>query len=345
MLTLLTALLLFQTSPAQAPAAATPPKEQMRTYRIQQVVTLSDIPADAGKVQWWVSIPDNNPDQAVLDFKAISVPGSWSIQRDAERGNRFLYIELDSPKAAELQATVEFTVRREPVLHSIDPKLAGPITAVHKQLYAEELDRDAPHMQVTPALQEMADKVCGAETNPAIQARALLQHVIFLADHYSKDPSKPNCGVGDAGSCVEKGGGCCTDLHSLFIALARARGIPARLQMGYRINPTKPNTMYDPGYRCWVEYFVPNYGWVPADAVEADAVGGLGPDRWFSGLTEWRVWLNEGRQFTLRPAAVGAPVNTMVIGHAVIDGKVARVLPEGDLKPQLNRRIQYAELP
>lgn len=336
MLSLLTALVLFQ-----APAA---PAEQVRTYQIQQVVTLSEIPADARKVQWWVSIPDNCPDQSVLDIKAVSVPGSWSIQRDQDRGNRFLYIEVDSPKAKELTATVEFSVRRQPVLRSIDTKNVGPITAVHRQLYAEELDRNAPHMAVSTYVQEMADKVCGAETNPAVQARQLLQHVIQIADHYSKDPTKPNCGIGDAGVCLDKGGGCCTDLHSLFIALARARGIPARLQMGYRINPTKENTLYDPGYRCWVEYFVPNYGWIPADAVEADAVGGLGPDRWFRGLTEWRVWLNEGRQFNLRPQAAGAPVNTMVIGHAVIDGQVARVLPDGDLKPQLTRKIQYTQV-
>lgn len=343
MLSILTALLLFQAPAASAPAAAAAP-EQVRTYQIQQVVTLSEIPANARKVQLWVSIPDNCPDQNVLDIKAVAVPGTWSIQRDQERGNRFLYIEVDSPKATELTATVEFRVRREPVLRSIDPAKVGAVTDVHRRLYAEELDRNAPHMVVSAYVQEMADKVCGAESNPATQARLLLQHVIQIADHYSKDPTKPNCGIGDASVCIDKGGGCCTDLHSLFIALARARGIPARLQMGYRINPSKENTLYDPGYRCWVEYFVPDYGWVPADAVEADAVGGLGPERWFAGLTEWRVWLNEGRQFHLRPQAVGAPVNTMVIGHAVIDGQVARVLPDGELKPQLTRKIQYTQV-
>ena len=52
---------------------------------------------------------------------------------------------------------------------------------------------------------------------------------------------------------------------------ARARGIPARLQMGYRLRETNEGKEVDPGYRCWAEYFVPNYGWVSADIVEADA--------------------------------------------------------------------------
>lgn len=320
------------------------PLGETRTYRIQQTVKLSDVPAGAKSVRWWISIPDNERHQDVLDFSVVNVPGPWRIERDADRGNRFLYVEVASPKTPQLEAVVEFTVRREPVLYNVDPAKVGPITELHRSLYADEVRKDAPHMEVTPAIAEMAKSTCGDDTNPATQAQKLLQHVASVADHYSKDPSKPNCGIGDAAVCVEKGGGCCTDLHSLFIALARARGIPARLQMGYRINPKNEGKVYDPGYRCWVEYFLPNYGWTSADIVEADAVDGLGPARWFSGLTERRVWLNEGREFQLRPPQSGPRVNTMIIGHAEIDGKAARVLPEGDLATQLTRTIQYTEL-
>jgi hypothetical protein len=93
-----------------------------------------------------------------------------------------------------------------------------------------------------------------------------------------------------------------------------------------------------------VEYFLPGYGWVPADIVEADAIGGLGPQRWFTGLTERRLWLNEGREFVLNPRQAGGRVNTMVIGYAEIDGIEARVLPDGELKPQLTRRIEFHEI-
>jgi Transglutaminase-like superfamily len=140
------------------------------------------------------------------------------------------------------------------------------------------------------------------------------------------------------------GGGCCTDMHSLFIALARARGIPARLQMGYRLKDVNEGKDVDPGYRCWAEYFVPGYGWVPADVVEADDPKGLGRTRWFSGLTERRLWLNEGREFDLAGRAAAARVNTMVIGYAEIDGVPARVLPDGDKPAQLTRTVRYDEL-
>lgn len=320
------------------------PLGETRTYRVQQTVKLSDIPEGAKSVRWWISIPDNERHQDVLDFSVVTAPGTWRVERDADRGNRFLYVEVASPKPPAIETVVEFTVRREPVLVAIDPAKVTPITDLHRHMYAEEVRLDAPHMEVTPEIAAMAKSVCGDDANPATQARKLLQHVATVADHYSKDPTKPNCGIGDSATCLEKGGGCCTDLHSLFIALARARGIPARLEMGYRINPKNEDKVYDPGYRCWVEYFVPRYGWIPADIVEADAVDGLGPARWFTGLTERRIWLNEGREFQLRPAQSGPRVNTMITGYAEIDGKPARVLPDGDRPAQLSRTIRFVEV-
>lgn len=71
----------------------------------------------------------------------------------------------------------------------------------------------------------------------------------------------------------------------------------------------------------------------------------LGRIRWFSGLTERRLWLNEGREFNLADRAVTAHrVNTMIIGYAEIDGVEARVLPQGELPAQLSRTVRYTEI-
>lgn len=330
---------------AQAtPADGTSPGET-RVYRVRQSAVLDQIPDGTKSVRWWVAIPGDERWQDVLDFDVVSAPGPWRIEREAEHGNRFLLVEVAEPKSAALETVVEFTLRRQPVAIEIDPSRVGPITDDHRRLFADEVRRDAPHMQVTAAIAAMADEACGDEQNVAVQAHKLLAHVAAEADHYSKDATKPKCGVGDAAECLTNGGGCCTDLHSLFIALSRARGIPARLQMGYRLQEKNLGKEVDPGYRCWVEYFVPNYGWVPADIVEADAVDGLGPKRWFSGLTERRLWLNEGREFALPSAQAKGRVNTMSHGYAEIDGRPARVLPEGALAPQLTRKVHCQELP
>lgn len=322
-----------------------PSETVTRTYRVRQTVTLTEIPTATKQVKWWISIPSDDRFQEVLDFSVINLPGQWHTVRDPDRGNYFLYTEVANPGAEKLAATVEFVLKRRSVFVEIDPARAGPLTDSHRRFFADELRKDAPHMECTPEIKEMAGKLCGAETNIASQAKQLLAGVADYADHYSKDPTKPKCGVGDSRDCLANAGGCCTDLHSLFIALARSREIPARLQMGYRLNASNEGKEVDPGYRCWAEYFVPGYGWVPADIVEADDPKGLGRARWFSGLTERRLWLNEGREFDLPGRAPSfRRVNTMVIGYAEIDGKEARVLPDGEKLPQLFRTIRYTEL-
>ena len=317
------------------------------TYRVQQNVTLAKIPFGAQTVKWWIAIPDDDRYQEVLDFNVVSAPGQWSTVTEPDHGNRFMLVEVTNPMAPSLETKVEFTVRRRSVFTEIDPAQAGPITDSHRRLFADELRTDALHMEASPKIVQLAQATCGVETNIAKQAALLLTAVADYADHYSKDASKPKCSIGDAGDCMTNAGGCCTDMHSMFIALARARGIPARLQMGYRLREANEGKEVDPGYRCWAEYFVPGYGWVSADIVEADAPNGLGRTRWFSGLTERRLWLNEGREFALAGRSVTAQrVNTMVIGYAEIDGVEARVLADevANIPAQITRTVRYTEI-
>jgi transglutaminase-like putative cysteine protease len=323
---------------------ADPVPEKTVTYRVEQNATLSEIPAGTKNVKFWVSIPDNERYQDVLDFKVTEAPAPWRVVRDLDRGNRFLLVEVNNPPAGNLVAKVEFTVRRQSVFTEIDPAQAGPITDSLRTLYAEELRLDAPHMTATPEITRLAAETVGSETNVAARAQLLLGKVADLADHYGKDATKPAASVGDATACLAVGGGTCTDMHALFIAMARSQGIPARLQMGYRLREANLGKETNPGYRCWVEYFVPNYGWVSSDIVEADDPKGPGRARWFTGLTERRLWLNEGREFNLSGKTAPGRINTMIVGYAEIDGVPARVLPDGDKKPQLARTVKYTEI-
>jgi transglutaminase-like putative cysteine protease len=338
------ALVALAVGSASALPAQTPNEPTSTVYDVQQTVTLTGIPAGSRNVKWWISIPGDDSNQQVLDFTA-SVPGKWSIVREPDHGNRFLYTEVSAPSAAALTAKLDFTLRRRSVLIAIDPAKVGQINDTVRQIYADDLAQDAPHMTVTPAIASMAAKACGAESNPALEAKLLLTLVSGSTVHYSRDPSKSKFSTGDAEVCLAHGGGTCTDIHSLFIALARSRGIPARLQMGYRLREANAGKDVDPGYRCWAEYFLPGYGWVPTDLVEAEDPKGLGPDRWFSGLTERRLWLNEGREFNLPGrSSNGSRVNTMIIGFAEIDGVAARVLPDGDKPAQLARTVLFTEV-
>ena len=144
--------------------------------------------------------------------------------------------------------------------------------------------------------------------------------VVANTDHYSKKGAPKSSGKGSAEYCLDNKGGGCTDQHALFIALCRARGIPTRLHFGSNLRPQNAGKDVDPGYRCWVQYFVPNYGWVPTDLSAADTNPGK-ESFFYSGLDERRIRFAEGRDLELNPRQTGERVNLLIVAYVEVDGR------------------------
>jgi transglutaminase-like putative cysteine protease len=332
-----------------APALSTPSPAEIPTapavYTVRQTVSLKDVPEGAKTVKAWIAFPGDAASQKLLDFSAVDIPGTWKLATEPKYGNRFLYVEAPAV-AGEMKFVLDVAVRREPVAIRLGDGPTPPLTAAHRTLFARELDPSAPLMEVDDRIRKLADGACAGLSDVVAEARAIYHLTADLADHYSKDPSKPKCGRGAAGDCLAQSGGCCTDLHSLFVAAARARGIPTRMVFGYRVLDKNIGKEVDPGYRCWVEFFAPGKGWVPLDVVEGDALSKDRREAWFGRLTEQRLYCCEGRDMTLEPRQAGGPVNTMIIGHFEIDGTAVPVLPSADGKPSpLSRTIRFTKTP
>lgn len=111
------------------------------------------------------------------------------------------------------------------------------------------------------------------------KARAIYDWII---DRTWRDPQVRGCGRGDARFMLESGdlGGKCADLNGLFVALARAAGLPARTVYGVRIAPSRdgfPSLGVESGdvttaQHCRAEVFLHNYGWVPVDPADVRKV-------------------------------------------------------------------------
>jgi transglutaminase-like putative cysteine protease len=315
---------------------------ETRTVRLTQKVRLTGIPEGAKTVDLWIPVPTDRTWQRVLDITVDDAPGDWRIVPQTEGRGSFLYARIKDPKPGEAVVSVTCMVERRGVHFPLGRE--GVLPTFQPEIFREALDPASPLMVVDETVRKLAMEACGNEADVATQAVLLVRKVAEVADHYSKDPSKPHCGRGSAQDCLVNGGGCCTDLHSLFIAMARARGIAARLQFGYRLLDAKQGAEFDPGYRCWVEYFVPGAGWVPTDIVAADNADESNPRRW-SSLSPYRVWLWEGRSFELMPPNASGPVHTMLCGWAEIDGKPVDPLPGDDgSPPQLTRTVAFEVL-
>ena len=304
---------------AQAPASAAPAASEA-TYRIHHTLTLKDLPAGTKKVRVWFWLPQEDESQKVLDFTVAQAPSGFRTEVDPATGSTYLYVEIDNPASATIPISTDFTLCRRVSSVTLDPQKARPMTDQHRAAFADDLRTDVPHMAVDAKMRALADRLCGSETNVVRQARLLYDYVVDNTQHYSKSATAPkSSNQGDAEYCLANGGGACTDLHSLFGVLARARGIPTRICFGSLLKAQNEGKETDPGYRCWVLFFVPGYGWTPADLAAAN----LAPEKkdfYFGGLDDRRVLFSRGRDLTLAPKQDGPPVNLFIRAYVEVDG-------------------------
>jgi transglutaminase-like putative cysteine protease len=290
-------------------------------FTVRQTYSVPDVEKDAKEVRGWFWMPEDRPGQKVLEFKVIEGPANLQVTRDPKYGRSWLYAAVKANPEKPLKIVTEFKVVRQNIAGMADASKAGVITPEHMRTFAAELRRDEKHMEVTPQIQEIADKLAGAERNPVIQAQKFFQFVIEKSEHYSKSgPTPKGLCLGSANECLKGVGDCCTDQHALFIALCRARNIPCRLFYGSRLKPENEGKDHDPGYRCWPNFFAPGLGWVPLDISSADTASAADALKWFGGLDENRVEWAEGRDFDLEPRSATRP-DLVIRGWVEIDGE------------------------
>jgi transglutaminase-like putative cysteine protease len=289
-------------------------------FTVKQTFTVKDVPADAKSVRGWFWMPEDRPEQKVLEFRVTEAPSSLKITRDPRYGRSWLYAEStagDKP----LHIVTEFKVLRRSVSGMADPRKASPMTPEMARGFVAELNLNEKHMEVTPEIQKVANQLAGKETNPVNLARKFFQYVIDKSDHYSKaGPMPKGLCLGSAKECMAGTGDCCTDQHALFIALCRAKGIPCRLMYGSRLKPENEGKDFDPGYRCWPNFFAPGLGWVPLDISSADTAKPEEAYNWFGGLDVNRMEWAEGRDFDLEPKSAVRP-DLVIRGYVEVDGK------------------------
>jgi transglutaminase-like putative cysteine protease len=297
---------------AAAPAAV---------YDVQHDLIVKDVPADAKSVKVWFWLPGDDDAQRTRSLAIQQAPPGAMIVREPTTGSRYLYAEVAEPSGEPITLATHFVVERDVMSVQLDPAKAGQLSDRERVAMAEHLRRDVPQMQVNDRIVKLADDVCGKQTNVVEQARLIYDYIVDHSDHYSKGAAAPkSSGNGSAEYCLDRNGGGCTDQHALFIALARARGIPTRLHFGSRLMPKNEGKTNDPGYRCWVQYYVPNYGWVATDASAGDTTEGM-RDFYFSGLDQNRIRFAEGRNLLIGEEGQAKRVNLIVGAYVEVDGK------------------------
>jgi transglutaminase-like putative cysteine protease len=264
------------------------------------------------KVRIW--IPAAHSD-AFQDVKVISAKGDLHLEktRESTYGDEIYFGEANAPQP-ELHFDIEYDiVRHERKALNPQPHL------VNAALTPREREQDLQANELVPITGRpavLAAEVAQSKTAPLDKARAIYDYV-FTTMRYEKTGT--GWGRGDVLYACDAKKGNCTDFHSLFIAMARSQGIPARFEIGFPI-PEDKHSGEIAGYHCWSDFYVDGKGWIPVDISEA----WKHPDKrdyFFGSHDANRVQFSMGRDLRLKPPQDGKPLNYFVYPYVEADGK------------------------
>ena len=281
----------FSTADAQA-------GEGNRRHDLYWTVSVDGIPEDAGLAKIWIALPQELPEQAVTGL-TVGTDYRWTYAEDPDFGNRVVMVEAKNPPPG-FEVVLEATVIRRPVNRPIREPLDERTRALCL--------REEALATIGPRVYTIADRLDPGQ-------RPLYDYVL---NHMDYDKSVPGWGKGDTERACDVRKGNCTDFHSLFLSLSRARGVPALFEMGY---PTKREGEKDRtgGYHCWAWYWEGDTRY-PVDISEADKAPEK-TDFFFGRLDADRITFSRGRDVRL-PGMAGKPLNYLPSGaYAEVDGE------------------------
>jgi transglutaminase-like putative cysteine protease len=247
----------------------------------------------------WIPVPREWDSQKAV--KIISVdPKPYSTYKDPEHGNKMLYWDFGKkPIKTSYQVSIQYRFEAFETHAEVTADNIGVYdkTSEEYNLYTGS----SRIVHITPQIKEMAKEAISNETNPYRQAALIFNFVSRKVRYYQHRMER---GVGtdvllnfplkdnDSGENYYEGG--CDQYHSLFVALCRAVGIPARpvagflmgaswvkekdlqpfLQIETELSPeglagtqhliqSKDAMMAMP--HVWAEFYLPSCGWVPVD--------------------------------------------------------------------------------
>lgn len=272
----------------------------------------------------WVPYPLSDANQQIGDIKISGDFASSGVYADRTSGTPILYAQWPK-EAVSRKLTFSFRVERQEIsqrcLPLSEPKWnPGDYAAYLQPTGLAPIDGE---------IKSLADRITRGKTTNLERARGIYD---WTVENMYRDPATKGCGQGDVCQLLKKPGGKCTDISSVFIALCRAAGVPAREVFSIRLGkkPVEDITTYQ---HCWAEFFVPGYGWVtadPADVRKAMLVEKLELDNpktheyrafFWGGIDPYRVVLSRGRDLRLEPPQSGAPLNTFGYPYAEVGGR------------------------
>ena len=298
------------------------------------VVTFSlNIAPEAGEdIKLWLPYPTSNEYQIIEDVQIEGNFDDADVYREPQSGSILLYAEWLNP-GEEATISYSFRVTREEIIRKDFQELGNDIPVeLEKFLLSTSLGPTAGNVE------EKALEITKDKGTILAKATAIYDWVV---ENFTRDAGIVGCGVGDVEFLLQTQAGKCTDISSVFVALSRSVGVPAREIFGTRISKEGDITG---AYHCRAEFYVPGYGWVPVDPSDVrkfmlnnDAdldnpdVTEI-RDYYFGTQTETYIDFYSGRDLVLVPEQNNGPLNYLMYPYVEVGDKILDWFAQEDLK-------------
>jgi len=269
----------------------------------------------------WIPYPVSDRNQLISNLKWQGDFAEAAVYTDRTFGTPMLYVAWPK-EAKQRKLTLSFDAERQEQIRRDFPATEAPFDPRDYALYLAPTalgPLDGP-------VKELAEKITAGKTGILAKARAIYD---WTVDNTFRDPDTRGCGLGDVTQLLHRPGGKCADISSIYVALARAAGVPSREILGLRTGK-KPQQDVSSWQHCWAEFYLPGYGWVPVDPADVrkamlvqkleldDPKVAELRDYYWGRVDPYRIRLSEGRDLQLNPPQQGEPINYLMYPFAQI---------------------------
>ncbi|MFN7182386.1 MAG: transglutaminase-like domain-containing protein, partial [Planctomycetota bacterium] len=225
----------------------------------------------------------------------------YKIIKERKFNNRFIYILLPKSIAKHikhLEIEAKYKILRREFQRKYVEGVNNFLTKIDKKKFRKYLTGEK-YIPINKYYIELSNKITAGHSFDYEKLYSLYKYVANHGKYYKLDITKLKpSGLGYSKYCDEFGTGNCTDYHAYFMSLARPAGFPVRFVMGSYLNPKNDGKNVDAGYHCWVETYIPPYGWIPLDPSWGNYFSNK-KEYYFLNLEEERVVFTYGRNFFL----------------------------------------------
>jgi len=259
------------------------------TKRVELRTTWVNVgPGTISDLHIYVGVPPSLPEQEIERITWSRQPTRYLYDRYGQRVADFAVGTLRPGEGVNLGFTAVGRFWR--IEYAINPGEVGDLEEVPEGVARLYL-ADGPYYRISdPLIVATARRAVGEERNPYLMALKLHDFVAGALD-YELDGRWD-----DAATVLRRGSGSCSEFTFLFVALARAVGLPARYAGGAIYVPSRApgGTFVDRTGHRWAEAYIPGYGWVPFDPTwdHPQAEGPVG--RRFAGSHGYALVMDRG---------------------------------------------------